>query len=145
MRIIWLEDEPETISVIKNKIEKSFCCYPIIVCKSFSSFSDEIEELDDEPMHVIIIDIRMIFNRELTFTCFGQPVKITQELDSGFEYFNNCLKGRFQKAKIIFYSSKPQHEAIKDAQTNLVDTDLIVSKEHGSQLIQIIKEIKCNV
>ena len=144
MRIIWLEDEPETITVIQNKIQKR-CKSHIVVCKTFASFSDELETIEDKPNFVIIIDIRMIFNRELTFSCFGQEVRIGQELDSGFEYFNNCLKGRFKQVKIIFYSSKPRHEAIKDAQKNLVDTELIVSKEHGIRLIQIIKEIECDI
>ena len=140
IKIIWLEDEPETIDVIKRKMEKY--CNDIKVCQSFSSFSDDIEEFEDNEKHIIIIDIRMIFNREIAFSCFKKVIKINNELDSGFEYFNHCLKNRFQKVKIIFFSSKPQKEARIDAQKHAIDTKTIVSKEYTLELINIIKDIK---
>ena len=140
MKILWLEDEPETITVIKNKIRKY--CSDIRVCQSFSSFSDDLEEFEDCEKNIIIIDIRMIFNREIEFSCFNKVVKITNELDSGFEYFNHCLNKRFSKVKIIFFSSKPQSEAMKDAKRHAIDTNRIISKEYTTELLNLIKEIK---
>jgi len=84
----------------------------------------------------------MIFNREMYFCCLGKKIKINNDLDSGFEYFNNCLRNRFEYVKIIFFSSKPQLEAIKDAQKHEIDTSLIVSKDYTIELLKIIKEIK---
>ena len=139
-KIIWLEDEPETIVVIKKKMEKY--CKDIKICQSFSSFSDDIEDFEDSETNVIIIDIRMIFNREIAFSCFEKVITINNELDSGFEYFNHCLKNRFQKAKIVFFSSKPQKEARVDAKKHAIDTKTIVSKEYTIELINIIKDIK---
>ena len=141
MKILWLEDEPDTIDVIKNRLNEDLV-KEIIVCQSFASFSDEIEELEDKKDNIIILDIRMIFNREMKFSCFGKVIKITNSLDSGFEYFNNCLRGRFKNVKIIFFSSKPQFEAIKDAKKHDIDTSLIVSKDYTTELLKIIKGIK---
>ena len=139
-KIIWLEDEPETIVVIKKKMEKY--CKDIKICQSFSSFSDDIEDFEDNEQNMIIIDIRMIFNREIAFSCFEKVITINNELDSGFEYFNHCLKNRFQKVRIVFFSSKPQKEARIDARKHAIDTKTIVSKEYTIELINIIKDIK---
>jgi len=141
MNIVWLEDEPETIDIIKYQLE-DYLGKEIMVCQSFVSFSNEIEELEDKRENVIIIDIRMIFNREMYFRCFGKRIKINNDLDSGFEYFNNCLKNRFRNLKVIFFSSKPQSEAIKDAEKHEIDTSLIVSKDYTTELINIIKGLK---
>jgi len=140
MRIIWLEDEPETIDVVRRKLE--LICQDIDVCQSLASFSDEVEELEDKKDEVIIIDIRMIFNKEIEFTCLDRSFRIIKELESGFEYYRNCLRDRFDNVKIIFFSSKPQAEAQKEAIENSIDTDLIISKDYTLQLIEKIKEIK---
>jgi len=139
MKIVWLEDEPDTIDVVRRKIEA--ICQDIEICKSFSSFSDELEGLEDKNHEIIIIDIRMIFNKEMEFTCFEERFKIRNELDSGFEYFDNCLKSRFKNVKVIFFSSKPQSEAQKDAIEYKIDTNFIISKDYTTQLIEKIKEI----
>jgi len=141
MKIVWLEDEPETIEVIKYRLEE-YCREPIEVCQSFLRFSTAVKKLEDEKQMVIIIDIRMICNREIKFNCFGKRVEIYNELDSGFEYFNSCLKGRFKKAKILFFSSKPRAEAIEDAKRHQIDTNTIISKDSTTDLIDIIKEIR---
>jgi len=138
MKIIWLEDEPETIEIVRDKILEF--CSNMKVCKSFSSFSDELEELEDNEEEIIIIDIRMIFNSEIQFTCFGKPFSIHQKLESGFEYYNNCLRDKFLKTKIIFFSSKPHLEAQKDAKKHEIETDLIISKDYTTELISKIKE-----
>jgi len=140
INIIWLEDEPETIFMIKKKMEKY--CSNIKICQSFSSFSDDIEDFEDSEKNMIIIDIRMIFNREITFNCSEKVITINNTLDSGFEYFNYCLKNRFHKVKIVFFSSKPQKEARMDARKHAIDTKTIVSKEYTLELINIIKDIK---
>lgn len=140
MRIVWLEDEPETIDVVRRKIEA--ICQDIEICKSFSSFSDAVEDLEDRDGEIIIIDIRMIFNKEMKFTCFNKEFKIIKILDSGFEYYDNCLKSRFKNVKIIFFSSKPRKEAQKDAKEYNIDIDLIISKDYTTQLIEKIKEIQ---
>jgi len=141
MNIIWLEDEPETIDIIKYQLEK-YIGKPINVCQSFISFSNEIEELEDKKDNVVIIDIRMIYNREMFFFCSGNKIKVNNDLDSGFEYFNYCLKNRFKHVKIIFFSSKPQSEAIKDAKKHDIDTGLIISKDYTTELLNIIKGLK---
>ena len=141
MNIVWLEDEPETIDIIKYQLE-DYVGKEIMVCQSFVSFSNEVEELEDKRENVIIIDIRMIFNREMYFRCLGKKIKVNNDLDSGFEYFNNCLRNRFEHVKIIFFSSKPQLEAIKDAEKHAIDTNLIVSKDYTTELLKIIKGIK---
>jgi len=141
MKIVWLEDEPETIEVIKYRLEE-YCREPIVVCQSFLRFSTAIKKLADENRTVIIIDIRMICNREIEFNCFDNRVKIYNELDSGFEYFNNCLKGRFEKVTIVFFSSKPRAEAMEDAKRHQIDPNTIISKDSTTDLIDIIKEIK---
>ena len=140
MKIIWLEDEPETIDMIKYQIKEY--CNDITVCQSFASFSDEIEEIDDKVDTIIIIDIRMIFNREMHFNCFDTRVKINSGLDSGFEYFNHCINGRFKQVKVVFFSSKPQVDTMIDAKRHKIDTTLIVSKEYTTELIEIIKGIQ---
>lgn len=140
MKIVWLEDEPETITIVQSKIEKF--CTNIEVCKSFASFSDEIEELEDREKDVIIIDIRMFFNKESEFTCFKKSFQIKEEHDSGFEYFNNCLKERFKNARIIFFSSKPEKEAQNDAKKHDIDTHMIISKDYTTKLIKLLEEIK---
>jgi DNA-binding NarL/FixJ family response regulator len=141
MNIVWLEDEPETIDIIKYQIE-DYLGKEVMVCQSFVSFSNEVQELEDRADNIIIIDIRMIFNREMHFTCFEKVIKVKNDLDSGFEYFNNCLKDRFEHIKIIFFSSKPQTEAVKDAKKHEIDTNLIVSKDYTTELLKIIKGIK---
>ena len=141
MNIIWLEDEPETIDIIRYRLEK-YIGKPINVCQSFISFSNEIEELEDKKDNVVIIDIRMIYNREMFFFCSGNKIKVNNDLDSGFEYFNYCLKNRFKHVKIIFFSSKPQSEAIKDAKKHDIDTGLIISKDYTTELLNIIKGLK---
>lgn len=139
MKIIWLEDEPETISVIQDEIINQCNNPEILICQSFASFSDELSDLEDNKKNFIIIDIRMIFNQEIFFSCFGKKVRINNELDSGFEYFNHCIKEQFFDVKVVFFSSKPQTEAMQDAQRHQIDTDLIISKEHSLDLLNIIK------
>ena len=141
MKIVWLEDEPETIEVIRYRLEE-YCREPIVVCQSFLRFSTAVKKLEDEKRAVIIIDIRMICNREIEFNCFEKRVKIYNELDSGFEYFNNCLRGRFENVTIVFFSSKPRAEAMEDAKRHQIDPNSIISKDSTTDLIDIIKEIK---
>ena len=141
MKILWLEDEPETIEVIRYRLEE-YCSETIVVCQSFLRFSTAIKKLEDKCSTVIIIDIRMICNREIEFKCFDSSVKIYNELDSGFEYFNNCLKDRFEKVTILFFSSKPRAEAMEDAKRHQIDPNTIISKDSTTDLIDIIKEIK---
>ena len=140
-QILWLEDEPESIEVIKHLLEDY--CDNIVVRQAFTAFSDCLEEFDDVSSNVIIIDIRMIFSREMTFSCFEkEDIKIYNEHDSGFEYFNACIKNKFSKVTVIFFSSKPKEETLKDAKRYKVDTHLIVSKDCTSDLINFIKEMK---
>jgi len=137
MKIIWLEDEPETIEVIQDEITQY--CSEIIICQSFLTFSEDIASLEDNGENIIIIDIKMIFNREIHFQCFNKTIKINNELDSGFEYFNHCLHGRFKNVKIIFFSSKPQKEAMEDAKRHNINSDIIISKEYTMELLEIIR------
>lgn len=141
MKILWLEDEPETIEVIQHLLE-AYCREPIVVCQSFLRFSTAIKKLEDKRSTVIIIDIRMICNREIEFKCFDNTVKIYDELDSGFEYFNNCLQDRFKNVTILFFSSKPRAEAMEDAKRHQIDSNTIISKDSTTDLIDIIKGIK---
>jgi DNA-binding NarL/FixJ family response regulator len=137
-RIIWLEDEPETIDVLKNRMKRY--CGDITICQSFSRFSTKIKDMEDSDDNLIIIDIRMIFNKEIYFNCFEKrDIRVTSELDSGFEYFNECLNNRFKNVKIVFYSSKPRTEAIEDAKKHNINRDLIVSKEYSMELLNIAK------
>lgn len=139
-RIIWLEDEPETIDVIKNLLKEY--CDDILVRQSFIGFSNELEDFEDTSNNVIIIDIRMLFSREMSFSCFDkEDIKINNELDSGFEYFNYCIKKKFKKVKVIFFSSKPKFDTMKDAKKHKIDTSVIVSKDFTLELIEIIKGI----
>lgn len=57
MKIVWLEDEPETIDMIKYQIQE--LCNDISVCQSFTKFSDEVEELEDREDTVIIIELML--------------------------------------------------------------------------------------
>ena len=139
MNIFWLEDEPETIDVIQYQLRE--LGHSVLVSESFNSFSDDLEEIEDCKENIIIIDIRMIFNREMNFQCFHREISIRNSLDSGFEYFNNCLRERFSYVKIIFFSSKPRIEAIKDAKKHRIDESWIISKESTTDLIDLIKEI----
>jgi CheY-like chemotaxis protein len=137
-RIIWLEDEPETIDVITNLLKEY--CDDILVRQSFIGFSNELEDFEDVYNNVIIIDIRMIFSREMSFSCFEkEDIKINNELDSGFEYFNHCIKKQFKEVKVIFFTSKPKFDTMKDARKHKVNTSLIVSKDFTLELIEIIK------
>lgn len=140
MKIVWLEDEPETIDVVRRKLED--ICTDIEVCQSFASFSDELNELKDREDEVLIVDIRMIFNTDIEVTCRGtEPFKIIKELEGGFEYYQKCLKSRFKNLKILFFSSKPQKEAQKEAQENDINIEWIISKDNTMTLIEKIKEI----
>ncbi len=140
MKILWLEDELETIEVISCEIRKF--CQDITIKKSLSTFSDELEALKDHKDNKIIIDIRMIFNNEIEFTCFKNRYKIQEKLDAGFEYFNYCIKGNFPKSTIIFFSSKPELDAQLNAEKHLIDTDKIVSKDSTIKLLDILKDTK---
>jgi len=140
-QILWLEDEPESIEVIKYCLGSY--CSKIIVRQSFASFSDYLEEFEDVSSNVIIVDIRMIFSREMTFSCFDKTdIKIYNEHDSGFEYFNACIKDRFSNVTVIFFSSKPKDETLKDAKRYKVESHLVVSKDCTSDLIKFIQEMK---
>ncbi len=140
MKIVWLEDEPETITIVQNKIEEF--CTDIEICKSFASFSDALEDLEDIKSNVIIIDIRMFFNKESEFTCFKSIFTIKEPHDSGFEYFNKCIKEHIHNAQIIFFSSKPEKEAHDDASKHGIDMHMIISKDYTTRLIKLLKELK---
>jgi len=140
IEIIWLEDEPETISVIKHILESKYSC-KIKVCKSFSSFSNELELFVDGQNRIIIIDMKMIFTSEMKFTCFGKSYKIISSSDNGFEYFNYCIKNNFTQSKIIFFTSKSKEEAKLDAKKYQINSDSINSKDSTTDLIDLIKEI----
>ncbi|CAA6813434.1 MAG: Unknown protein [uncultured Sulfurovum sp.] len=142
MKIVWLEDEPETIDVVRRKLEIIY--RDIIICKSFASFSDELDELEDKSDEVLILDIRMIFNTDIEVTCKGsEAFTIIKELEGGFEYYQKCLKARFNNLRILFFSSKPQKEAQEEAHENDVPIEWIISKDNTMQLLEKIKEIKC--
>ena len=145
MKIIWLEDEPETIEVILGvildeckKIKES----DIVVCQSFASFGDELENIDNPKECIIIIDIRMNANNEAKFTCNNQEIKVTNKLNSGFEYYNYCIKSniKFRDSTIIFYSSKPLSSIKEDAKEHNIDTKLIVTKENSLELLNRVKK-----
>lgn len=140
-QILWLEDEPESIEVLKHELK--VYCENIIVRESFAGFSDFLEDFEDLSNNVIIIDIRMMFSREMSFSCFEkEDIKIYNEHDSGFEYFNACIKNKFSKVTVIFFSSKPKEETLKDAKRYKVDMHLIVSKDCTTDLISFVKDIK---
>jgi len=139
MKILWLEDEPETIDVIRHKLRE--LGHTILLSQSFNSFSDDLEDIEDCSENIIIIDIRMVFNVEMSFKCFKKEITIQNSLDSGFEYFNHCLRERFKDVKIVFFSSKPKLEAIKDAKKHKINESWIISKESTTDLIDLIKEM----
>ena len=145
MNIIWLEDELETIEGIYNDILEY--CVTLVPCKCFASFSDEIddENFEDIRSNIIIIDIQMLFNIENNFTCFNETFKIHNKNYSGFEYFNYCIQDRFKNVTIIFYSSNSLEQATKDAKKYNIEKAYIVSKESSTDLLNIIKDIQCNL
>ena len=138
MKIIWLEDEPETIFVIKTEIEKY--CSDIEVCQSFSRFSNELEKLTTEK-YLIILDIRILFNSEFKTECFEKSFYIDHELEAGFEYYLECLKDRFDDNRIIFLSSKTLKNSQKDGEKYHVLPKQIIEKEDIAQLIERIKNV----
>jgi len=140
IEIIWLEDEPETISIIKHILESKYSC-KIKVCQSFASFSTEVELFKDSPNHLIIIDIKMIFTSEMKFRCFGKNQKNITSSNNGFDYFDYCIKDNFTQAQIVFFSQKSKEEAEQDAKKYQITRGVIVSKESTTDLIDLIKEI----
>ena len=144
MKIIWLEDEPETIEVIQGVIVdecKTISEPDIIVCQSFASFGDELDKIEGSKEYIIIIDIRMNANNEAQFNCNNKEVKVINKLNSGFEYYNYCIKDRFKDINIIFYSSKPLSSIKEDAKEHNINIDLIVTKENSLELLERVKKI----
>ena len=138
MKIVWLEDEPETIEVIVWEFEDTVEDIDIEVCQTFNNFTNKLSKLEDSIDNAVIIDIRMNADMELSFNCNNKPVKITNRLTSGFEYYNNCIRDRFKNIKTIFYSSKPLKSIEEEAREHLIDIDLIVTKENSLDLIKKI-------
>ena len=137
MKIIWLEDEPDTILVIRKKIEKY--CSDITLCQSFGRFTNEVETLNKESDYLIILDIRIIFNVEYTVTCFDKQFMMTKELEAGLEYYLACLKKRFNDEKIIFLSSKTAQNAQNDAKKYDIASYQMIAKEDIGELIERVK------
>jgi len=139
MRILWLEDEPITIEVVIDKMLKY--CPSIEVYESFSAFSDELEDLEDKKGMILIIDIKMLVNRELRYSCFGDDFLVEKELEAGFEYYFQCIKRRFRSLEVIFFSSKPSDRAKEDAYIYRVDPKRIISKQDFLELIEVVKGV----
>ena len=139
MRVIWLEDEPGTISVIKNRVKKH--CKNITVCESFATLSDKLEELLDDQYHdyFIIIDIRIVVNVDIVSTCFGNKFSVKEELEAGLEYYIKCLKSRFDSEKIIFLSSKSAKYAKHDGEKYNIPLSQIIAKNDIFELIERVK------
>ncbi len=57
-KILWLEDESETIVLLKNQLKKY--CNNITICDTFTQFTNELEELEDTSNTIIIINIIII-------------------------------------------------------------------------------------
>lgn len=139
MRILWLEDEPITIEVVREKMLKY--CSTIEVYESFSAFSDELEDIADSDEVIVILDIRMLVNCEMKYRCFGKSFLIEKELEAGFEYYLQCIKKRFRFLQVIFFSSKPSQSAKEDAVAYKINPKQIISKEDFLQLIEITKGV----
>ncbi|MCK5853684.1 MAG: hypothetical protein KAG56_00595 [Sulfurovaceae bacterium] len=139
MKIIWLEDEPGTISVIKNRVKKY--CQDITICESFSYFSDKLELLLEEQKsdYLIIIDIRIVVNVDAISTCFGNNFLVKEELEAGLEYYIKCLKNRFDDKKIIFLSSKNAKYAKHDGEEYGIPLSQIIAKNDIYELIERVK------
>ena len=140
MKIIWLEDEPETIMVIKNKISEH--CIDITVCQSFSKFSYELEQLNSNSNYLIILDIRIVFYIELEVSCFGKNFNVNKELEAGLEYYLKCLKDKFDNNKIIFLSSKTAKNTQADVEKYNISPSQVIAKEDISELIERVKNVK---
>ncbi len=138
MKIVWLEDDPKTIQNVEEDIKEKLNTKAVI-CESFSEFSQELYELEDSDENIIIIDIRMLFNKENEFACFDNEFKIEEDLDAGFEYYKECLKKRFSKTKITFFTSKPFDEAKHDAKKYGIDTNMLITKDDVKRLFKFIK------
>ena len=140
MKIIWLEDEPETIMVIKNKILEH--CMDITICQSFLKFSNELKNIKDCTNYLIILDIRIVFYVELEVTCFGKSFNINKELEAGLEYYLECLKNRFDDNKIIFLSSKTAKNTQDDVKKYNISPSQVIAKEDIGELIERIRNVK---
>ena len=138
MKIVWLEDDLKTIRSSMNYIQEKIGVKAQI-CENFSEFSDALELLEDLPENVIIIDIRMLFNMEITFSCFDKTFHVDEELNGGFEYFKECIEGRFTKARVLFFTSKPLEEAKKDARKFNISTSLIITKDNLHALLRVLR------
>ncbi len=138
MKIVWLEDDPKTIRNIEIDIREKLETKAVI-CESFSEFSQELYELEDSSENIIIIDIRMLFNKENEFECFDKEFRIEEELDAGFEYYKECLKNKFKKTKITFFTSKPFDEAKHDARRYGIDINMLITKDDVKRLFTFIK------
>ncbi len=138
MKIIWLEDDPQTVRNTVNYIQDEIDAY-IIICKSFAKFSQELYMLDDDNKNIIIIDIRMLFNLENEFSCFDKTFFIENELNAGFQYYHECLESKFSKTKIVFVTSKPFEEAKEDAKQYNIDVNLILTKDEPDSLLNFLK------
>ncbi len=141
MKIVWLEDDPTTIRNVEFDIKEELKTKTVI-CESFSEFSQELYELEDSEENIVIIDIRMLFNKENEFSCFEKDFKISEELDAGFEYYKECLKNRFSKTKITFFTSKPFDEAKHDARKYNIDINMLITKDDVKKLFAFIKDKK---
>ena len=138
MKIVWLEDDLKTVRGSMNHIRDKIGVKAQI-CEHFSELSDALEALEDSAENVIIIDIRMLFNMETEFSCFDKVFRVHEELDGGFEYFKECIEGRFQNAKILFFTSKPLEEAKKDARKFGISTSQIITKDNLTELLKILR------
>jgi len=140
MKIIWLEDEPDTIFVIQTEVKEH--CKELIVCQSFSKLSNELEKIKDNSDYLIILDIRIVFYQELEINCFQKKFKITKELEAGMEYYLECLKSKFREDRIIFLSSKTLKNAQEDGRRYHISPQQIIAKEDFTQLITRIKNVQ---
>ncbi len=138
MKIIWLEDDIKTVRNSINQIREKIGVKPV-VCENFAEFSDALETLEDREDEVIIIDIRMLFNMENQFSCFEKVFTVEQELDGGFEYYRECISERFERAKVLFFTSKPLQEAKRDAKKYSIDVDMIITKDNLNAMLKVIR------
>ena len=140
MKIIWLEDEPGTINVIRNRVKKY--CKEITICESFSYFSDKLEQLleEKERDYLIVVDIRIVVNIDVVSTCFGDIFSVKEELEAGLEYYIKCLKNRFDDKKIIFLSSKNTKYAKYDGEKYGIPLSQIIAKNDIYELIERVKD-----
>ena len=119
-KIVWLDDEPESISYEKNVLipdKFSQKKIDIYLCETIDELLEKITQDDFDEKSILLIDIMLLSEESFTIPA-GDKIPIENDLMAGTILYREYLRDNFPSNPIILYTSREHEKDIFNHITN---------------------------